>query len=575
MHAAGLIYELGDGAPADKAAAERWYAKARLAAAKQPEDPDSIFTMGLLEFWGRAGPRNQKKAAELWTRATKMGHVDAPGNLAHAYLTGRGVEKDERGARRLYELASERGSSAAQAWLGGQLAVEKDLRAARRWFSKAAAQGNPEAIRELGLQRHEGFGVKRDYREALRLLQDAAERGEPRAQIAVGTCLRDGHGTEVDPLGALRWWTRAADQGDAEGMQLVASSFEIGWGVSKDEKAARDWYRRAAERGHTRAMTQLAWMHLQGRGGPYDAKEGARWARRAKDAGSLDGQDLLAHLHTLGHGVPHDLKKALELWRDAADKGHGHSAARLGFAYANGPAYGVATDPAQARRWDERGAELGDAMAQHNLAYGLYREGGQEKVERARALWKKAAEHGHIESMRKLATAALAVDSGRRGKREAVRWLRKAAASGDAASQAALANALWEGGNGRGDFAEAAQAARRSAEANYAHGQFLFGAMTMHGHGVPADHTTAIGLWRKAAAQMHPDALYVLGKVYETGTMGEVTDLPLAFGLYHLGAEAGSAQAKERMLALAAGYSESQREFGIRRASDQLFPRPK
>ncbi|MDH3510674.1 MAG: sel1 repeat family protein [Gammaproteobacteria bacterium] len=74
-------------------------------------------------------------------------------NLADAYETGRGLDRDDVKAAELYRQAAELGLASAQKSLGNMYAegrgVPKDDEQARLWWRLAAEQGNTEALENL------------------------------------------------------------------------------------------------------------------------------------------------------------------------------------------------------------------------------------------------------------------------------------------------------------------------------------------------------------------------------------------------------------------------------------------
>ncbi|HVI52517.1 MAG TPA: tetratricopeptide repeat protein [Candidatus Sulfotelmatobacter sp.] len=68
--------------------------------------------------------------------------------------------------------------------------------------------------------------------------------------------------------------------------------------------------------------------------------------------------------------------------------------------------------------------------------------------------------------------------------------------------------------------------------------QYSLGYLEQFGLGVTADYGKAREWYEKAAQQNHPDALYALGLMFETGKAGQ-KDLGKAIGLYRQAAETG------------------------------------
>ena len=79
--------------------------------------------------------------------------VSALINLGCLYQFGKGVEKDEAEAFRLFTLAAEKGHRIAYNNLGecyeNAHGVEKDLQKAKYWYKKAAIKGYKKAAEKL------------------------------------------------------------------------------------------------------------------------------------------------------------------------------------------------------------------------------------------------------------------------------------------------------------------------------------------------------------------------------------------------------------------------------------------
>jgi len=114
--------------------------------------------------------------------STKRNDPEALTQLAMAYATGRGIERDPAEAIRLLERAAGSGYAPAQTNLGylyanGE-AGEVDFGQARKWFEAAADQGDPRALLNLGTLYLYGSGVERDAVRALKLLAQARKLSE-------------------------------------------------------------------------------------------------------------------------------------------------------------------------------------------------------------------------------------------------------------------------------------------------------------------------------------------------------------------------------------------------------------
>jgi uncharacterized protein len=102
-------------------------------------------------------PSDPAAGVSWWREAAAFGDPVAQTNLAVAYASGTGIDKDYRLALEWYRKAAEQGHAPGQYGLGVMYeygdGVEPDLAEARRWYELAAAQGDPlarERLQQLG-----------------------------------------------------------------------------------------------------------------------------------------------------------------------------------------------------------------------------------------------------------------------------------------------------------------------------------------------------------------------------------------------------------------------------------------
>lgn len=140
---AALAYLRGEGVETDTGAAMRW---AQTAAAQG--DATAQFILGSLYAKGMApDPRH---AVKWYEAAAAQGNVKAMHNLALAYLSGDGVERNST--------------------------------TAITWFTKAANGGYVDSAMNLAVLYDRGEGVDRSPQEALRWYDEAAAKGDSEAE---------------------------------------------------------------------------------------------------------------------------------------------------------------------------------------------------------------------------------------------------------------------------------------------------------------------------------------------------------------------------------------------------------
>ncbi|KAK5044560.1 hypothetical protein LTR84_010684 [Exophiala bonariae] len=146
-------------------------------------------------------------AAQLYTKAADLGHVEANFRLGKAYEFGQlGCPKDAALSIHFYTGAAERGHAESQmalcAWymVGVENVLEKDESEAYEWAKRAAAQGLAKAQYTLGYFTEMGIGCRRDPLEANVMYVSAADQGEERAKHRIAAIRAASNG--ADPLTA-------------------------------------------------------------------------------------------------------------------------------------------------------------------------------------------------------------------------------------------------------------------------------------------------------------------------------------------------------------------------------------
>ncbi|KAL2444733.1 Chitin synthase regulator 2 [Exophiala dermatitidis] len=239
MYRTALCYEFGWGCRIDAAKAVQFY---QHAASKN--HPGAMLRLGRACLTGdmgltkryREGVRWLKRAAE----AADFQYNQAPYDLGCLHETGYGpdVFKDEAYAAQLYTKAADLGHVDANFRLGrayefGELNCPKDPALSIHFYTGAAERGHPES--QLALCAWYMVGVpgvlEKDEAEAYEWAKKAAEQGLAKAQYTVGYFTEMGIGCRRDPLEANVWYVRAADQGEERAKHRIAAIRAAGAGA--------------------------------------------------------------------------------------------------------------------------------------------------------------------------------------------------------------------------------------------------------------------------------------------------------------------------------------------------------
>jgi len=190
-------------------------------------------------------------------------------------------------------------------------------------------------------------------------IEEAAELGHPKAQGMMAACCYHGKdGQTKDDAKCVYWARKAAAGGDIYGQFWLAFSFFYAkGGLEKNYAQALEWYTKAAEQGCVTSMNGTGVIYQEG-----------------------------------GYGVTRNMETAVSWFNKAAEKGSTNSRIMLGMCYYHGK--GVAKSLVTARYWYQQSADQ-DAVAQRKLGMMMLKgEGGEQDMEAAGALWKKAAARG-------------------------------------------------------------------------------------------------------------------------------------------------------------------------------------
>jgi G3E family GTPase/TPR repeat protein len=236
-------------------------------------------------------------------------------------------------------------------------------------------------------------------------------------------------------------------------------------------------------------------------------------------------------MHETGQdGAAKDLKLAFEFFKSAAELGNPMAQYNLASYYENGQ--GVVKDMKKAFSWYCKAADQGDAEAQHNV--GLCYENGhgvEKDVNKAFEFYELAANQGDVMAQASLADLYMCGNGVEKDIKRAMEWFQKAAEQGDAMAQSSLA-ILYENGDGvEKDMKKAFEWYAKAAEQGNPVAQYNLASFYESGEGVEKNLTTAFELYLAAAEQGDEDAQYNLAHCYENG-IGCTVDMDKAMKIY-------------------------------------------
>ena len=108
------------------------------------------YHMGLLYYYGRGVPQDDREAVKWYLLAAEQGFAEAQYTLGWMYENGRGVPRDDREAVMWYLIAAEQGDAEAQHAMGWMYyygrGVPQDDAEAHAWANLASANGLQSAV---------------------------------------------------------------------------------------------------------------------------------------------------------------------------------------------------------------------------------------------------------------------------------------------------------------------------------------------------------------------------------------------------------------------------------------------
>lgn len=283
-------------------------------------------------------------------------------------------------------------------------------------------------------------------------------------------------------------------------------------GVLYDAAGAVKYNLLAAEQGHPIAQRYLYLFYLKGHHGlAVDENEAMKWLRMSSEQDYAAAQYNLASNYMKGKcGLAKDAVEAVRLFKLAAKQGYVDAEFSLAQAYSKGEG-GLKKSDVNAVKYYERAAGQGHAAAQFCLAnaYAKNSEGikkkqlsDQEREAIASAVYRDAAEQGHVKSMVKVGHHFLklkefsdtCIEWSQRGgeskkkidkmireaadeEKQAIDWFLRAAKEGNAEGQ-------YYAGIASRNLDEKLRWLRLAADQEYADAYFQLGHCYQHGVGV-------------------------------------------------------------------------------------------
>ena len=158
----------------------------RLMKRANANDPNGFYALGGIYRRGGELSQDTTKAFEMTNKAAELGLSMAHYNVAMAYLSGDGVERDSDKASRHLKLAAIGGDEVARHKLGIVEVHLGNMYRAMKHFIIAARSGYDDALKEVGEGYKAGHVTKDEYASTLRAHKESQDemKSEQRSRAA-------------------------------------------------------------------------------------------------------------------------------------------------------------------------------------------------------------------------------------------------------------------------------------------------------------------------------------------------------------------------------------------------------
>jgi len=218
--------------------------------------------------------------------------------LAAAYLTGRGVQKDEKQAA--------------------------------YWYEKAAEAGDPESQKEICYFYQIGLGVPIDPVRAVHWYQLSAAGGLLSGKVDLGVAYVWGIGVPKNTLLGEQLFREAAEKGSGVGACYLGDLYFFGIGVKQDLSAAEHWFEIGTKLHEPRAAFRLGSLLSTREDQPRNFPRAAEVLRKSADEGYVPAMHALGLLLANRPELAKSPSETIALLDQAASAGTWKSSATLG-----------------------------------------------------------------------------------------------------------------------------------------------------------------------------------------------------------------------------------------------------
>lgn len=480
-------------------------------------DPESTYEMALAFRHGYFEPANEEKALAHFEAAAALGVPPAMTRIGDCARDGRGLPRDLNQAYRAYLSGAFAGDpesmyAIARATAYGE-GVEVSAEKAEFWAKMAIERRHANGYFILYELCRLGIGRPANHVQGIEFLIKGAKEGGRLCAVRFGELLVEGTAIPRDLEAGIGLLEKLVE-GDLDGsVRVMLARYYLGAGTADYRARALELAQKSAELGNSDAWTLLGFIKANGLVGEANWGEAVDCYSKAISLGNAHAMLNLGTHYLEGKVTQRDPERAIELWTDAVNQGMSKASVYITKAYFGflgkevtneaeavkwaekaielkefevcaiaGSYYSLNTDYISARKWLQRGIELGETNCYNDMGI-LYRFGrGVEQSDSESARYYRL---GH-EKGNFMATANLATcyEEGRgvpQDFEESMRLAQLAADNGEATAMLFIGRKYVDGIGVTRDFNKGIEWIRKSANAGNATAKNMIAAATEKG----------------------------------------------------------------------------------------------
>jgi len=458
--------------------------------------PQALYQMYILYNEGKGVSQSSETAEKKLLEAASLGLPQAQSIIGKRYCENGEFEK---GYGILQSAASNGCHEAIKAIIDILKLRSGTDNEVLHWLTVAADNGDIEAAYETAKHME---SVSRYY-EAIKYYCIALKGNYYPAAYSYGTLLENGNGCAPDPIEAIKYYKLASDNGVIDAMAALGRCYETGTCVFQDFASAIQYYQLAAQRNHPEGLLGLGRLYKDGNGVAQNLKEAFNYFFKASEMGLVSAHFELGICYEKGIGTEMNELKASECFKFAAE--HNYSPSLSYYARILLTKQSSQHDISRAMEILESGIKLNESDSMFTMAEYLV---SQNQLDEATALYIKAAQSGHVQSMTK---AGFLLSHIPESHLMALEFFEKAAKKGDAIA-ACNAGLMYSQGIGSSrDSTQALQYFRHASERGVIEATYNAAVLMLTSVSESYDRNEIKRLFQSAADKGHLESMYNFG----------------------------------------------------------------